>query len=155
MKKLTKRQKLILLSGVGILFLTILISALLIANQTKKSKEVVPTQEGLSAPPEDKENTQNLVRKRKETITTLEKKINTDNIKTDDLLSELKNKPSFPTTETDWKKSLEKYLEGATTTTELEARKQNVLTVISKLTGGPSGPSGPSGPTPQPQPENQ
>src|SRR5436305_359949 len=110
MKKLTKRQKIILLSGVAILFLTILVSALLIANRTEKTKDLVSTQKGPSAPPtppDEKPEEKKLVQERRETITTLERKISTDNIKTNDLLSELKTKHGLTSTETDWKKYLE------------------------------------------------
>src|SRR3954454_8777488 len=106
MKKLTKRQKIILLSGVAILFLTILVSALLIANRTEKTtKDLVSTQKGPSAPPltpsDKKPEEKKLVQERRETITTLERKISTDNIKTNDLLSELKTKHGLTSTETD------------------------------------------------------
>ncbi|CAG8608977.1 1893_t:CDS:2, partial [Paraglomus occultum] len=63
------------------------------------------------------------------TITLLEQKLSSDNIRKDDLLKELKGNNYLATGET----NLKEYIEGATTPTELEIRKKRVLEIVGRL----------------------
>src|SRR5438034_9063866 len=118
--KLTKKQKIILLVATCFLLAIVITSTVFIAKSRKESKSLeksISNPKKPSSPPSDKndkspepeeekdekvpDNTQTLVQKRREAINILETKINSENIKTTDLLSELKTKHGLSNTETD------------------------------------------------------
>ena len=90
MKKLTQRQKKILLISVISFFLVLVgvTSVVLIANKKEKSLQV------------PKKNNINLINSKNEIITNIEKKLNSDSIKHETLLQELKNENLLKTGET-------------------------------------------------------
>ncbi|MCE8167788.1 MAG: hypothetical protein I3273_07770 [Candidatus Moeniiplasma glomeromycotorum] len=142
--KLTKRQKKIFLISTILFFLAlaIVISSVLIANRNKgENNSPAPSK---NIPPQDNSN---LAKVKTEMVNFLEKKINSDNIKKDDLLKELKDKNYLNAGETDWKK----YFDKASNSQELKIRKEQLLTIIDKLKNGPN-PNPSPGPNPNPSP---
>src|SRR5436190_3993188 len=117
MKKLTKKQKIILLVATCFLFVVIITSTVLITNSGEKLNnriDSVSNPKNPSSPsdkpfdrkdddkspePEEEEpddNTQTLTQESNEAINILERKINNKNINSDTLLSELKTKHNLP-----------------------------------------------------------
>ena len=132
--KLTKKQKSILLVGMGITFLTVLIITVLVVNANLSKKSV-------SVPRGDIPGNSGLSESKSEAITLFKRKLVSDSIEGENLLQKLKDKGYLEASEADW----ENYLNTAPSSQELEVRKRNISTIMEELTNGPSGPSGPSG----------
>jgi hypothetical protein len=134
MKKLTKKQKRIILIFSLSFFLLAAVATILFL--TSKNKTSVP-QKNVSST--------DLAATKTEAVAFLEQKLDADNIKNEVLLEKLKENDYLAAGEN----SLREYIEGATTPEDLEIRKKNVLAIVEKITSspGPSSP-GPSSPGP-------
>src|SRR5438067_4077378 len=97
-KKFTQRQKIILIVAISLLLVLIITPIVLIIREKNKTKSIASSTSNQKGP--NKPNTQKLVEERNKILTILEKEIKDKNVKTDNLLSELKTKHNLPASET-------------------------------------------------------